>query len=219
MEKKILETGSIYHVLTRSIAKYKVFNTDSDFSRFVESIKYYKKNIKDIHFARFLEMEQKTREAILDSKSDNKMRIIAYCLMPTHIHLILVQDKDGAISKFMSDLLNSYTRYFNTKMGRKGPLWESRFKSIKVGKDEQLQHLTRYIHLNPVSINLVNKPEDWKYSSYSEYIGLGRKDLICDWNDFLEIKPAIYRRFVEERIEDQKKLSKIKKVLLENYSG
>ena len=70
----------------------------------------------------------------------------------------------------MRRLLNSYTRYFNEKIKRKGPLWEGRFKKVLVNSDEQLLHLTRYVHLNPVSAGIVEKPEDWPCSSYREYI-------------------------------------------------
>jgi putative transposase len=79
--------------------------------------------------------------------------------MPTHIHLVLRQLKDGGISKFMSNILNSYSRYFNIKHNRKGPLWEGRFRKVLVGSDEQLLHLTRYVHLNPVTACLVDKPK------------------------------------------------------------
>lgn len=181
-------------------------------------MKFYQKDNPTDRFSRFMEMNPEQKQKILDSGSEN-LQIVTYCIMPTHIHLVLVQRKENMISRYMNNLLNSYTRYFNSKIGRKGPLWESRYKNILVKKDEQLQHLTRYIHLNPVSVNLVKKPEDWKYSSYEEYIGVGIKDRICNWGDFLEIKPTAYKKFVEERIEDQKELSKIKKILIENYSG
>ncbi len=78
--------------------------------------------------------------------------------MPTHIHLILKQLKEDGISAYMSKILNSYTCYFNRRTKRKGPLWESRFKRVEVTSDEQLLHLTRYIHLNPVTAHIVEEP-------------------------------------------------------------
>jgi hypothetical protein len=63
--------------------------------------------------------------------------------MPTPFHLVLGQAADQGIFRFISNTQNSYTRYFNTKPGRKGPLWEGRSKSVLVKADEQLPHLTR----------------------------------------------------------------------------
>ena len=76
------------------------------------------------------------------------MEIICYCLMPNHLHLLLRQLMDGGISKFMSNFANSYTRYFNTKSKRKGPVFEGKFKAKRIETDEQLLHLSRHIHLN-----------------------------------------------------------------------
>ena len=70
----------------------------------------------------------------------------------------------------MGDILNSYSRYFNTKQKRKGPLWEGRFENVLIKTDEQLLHLTRYIHLNPVTAYLVDQAKDWQASSYNEYL-------------------------------------------------
>jgi putative transposase len=138
--------------------------------------------------------------------------------MPTHIHLILKQNKDSGITKYVSKLFDSFTRYFNIKYHRKGPLWEGHFKNIIIDTDEQLMHLTRYIHLNPDSAGLTNKPQDWQFSSYNEYIG-NVSNKICDWQNILQINIEDYKKFVNNRIAYQKELSKIKKLLIENYSG
>ena len=114
----------------------------------------------------------------------------------------------------MKNLLNSYTRYFNTKTKRKGPLWQGRFKSVLIKTDEQLLHLTRYIHLNPTSEDLVERPEDWPYSSYNEYLRNSEEPL-CSFSKYLDIEPKTYREFVESRKDYQKRLSEIKHLLLE----
>ena len=90
--------------------------------------------------------------------------------MPTHFHLILRQNIDNGIFNFIGNLTSSYTRYFNLKHKRKGPLWESKFNNIKIENDEQLLHLTRYIHMNPTSAGIVNNQKESKWSSYNEYI-------------------------------------------------
>lgn len=142
------------------------------------------------------------------------VNIIAYCLMPTHPHFILQQLVDNGISIYMNRVLNSYSRYFNTLYKRKGPLWESRFKHILVDKDEQLIHLSRYIHSNPTTAGLVKKPEDWQYSSYREYIGKKEPDGLINHEGLLDITPKSYQKFVNDRIDYQKKLAIIKNLIV-----
>ncbi len=173
MRRETLVNNCLYHICTKSIAGYKTFRTDDDYSRMLDMLWYYRHDKPPIRFSFYKILERRGSGNLLEEKLARKefiVNIIAYCLMPTHLHLILAQLKDEGISLFMQNLLNSYTRYFNAKNERIGPLWQGRFKSILIQSDEQLLHLTRYIHLNPTSENLVDKPEDWMYSSYNEYL-------------------------------------------------
>lgn len=210
MRKDLLATGEVYHIFTRSIAGFKIFNNNNEFSRMIGGICYYQKEKPDIRFSKFINSFSPKKVI-----KENLVKIIAYCLMPTHLHLILKQIKEKGISIFMNNILNSYTRYFNIKHCRKGPLWEARFKNVLIKTDEQLLHLTRYIHLNPVTAYLVDKPDNWKISSYNEYLNGDGDDAICDYNDVLEIEPAPYKIFVEDMISYQRDLAKIKHLLLE----
>lgn len=211
--KEVLEIGYIYHIFNKSIAEYKIFNNHEEFSRMIELIRYYQTNNLKPRYSKFIELQKPPLMAV--ANSDKLVDIIAYCLMPTHIHLILKQLKKDGISIFVGNILNSYTRYFNTKHKRKGPLWESKFKGVLIDKDEQLFHLTRYIHLNPVTAYLIDKPEDWQFSSYKEYLGEA-KDRICKYDDILDIKRDDYREFVEDRIFYQRELAGIKDFLIDN---
>ncbi|MEF3279464.1 MAG: transposase [Elusimicrobiota bacterium] len=135
--------------------------------------------------------------------------------MPTHFH-ILVSDEQNYSSKYIQNVLDSYSKYFNAKHKRKGPLWQSRSKKLLVDNDNYFIHLTRYIHLNPVTAFLVNRPEEWNYSSYKEY--LNGEENICK---FIKYFPenydfkGEYHRFVEDRADYQKKLAEIKHILIE----
>lgn len=216
--KNPLVNGMIYHIISRSIAKYQIFNFDRDYLRMTNLMRYYQVKEPPTKFSMFLRLRG-TQEYGVDeyfyqlTKNDEKIiKTIAYCIMPNHIHFVLNQLKDGGISRFMSNILNSYSRYFNILHKRKGPLWESRFKHILVDKDEQLLHLTRYVHLNPTSAKLVKKPEDWKYSSYREYVNSQNSMKISDFEDILDIETEIYQKFVNDRKDYQQKLSLIKKI-------
>lgn len=221
MRKNPLVDGEIYHIFTKSIADFKVFNKPSDYYHLQHLLRYYQSQ-NDLRFSDFIELQLVKTEGfnkaveIISKDKERLVQIIAYCLMPTHIHLILKQLFENGISRYMKDLLISYTRTFNLIHNRKGPLWESRFQSVLVNSDEQLLHLTRYLHLNPVTARLIDRPENWKFSSYSEFI---RNDSInfkiCQFDDILETEPTSYRKFVNNRISYQRELAKIKSTMID----
>ncbi len=213
-----LVTNETYHIFNKSIAGYEIFNTKEEFLRIVEVIKHYLPVKTKIRFSKREEIKNDDSISLLPRlPQENKLvEIIAYCIMPTHIHLILKQTVDKGISTFMSLISNSYSRYFNLKHKRKGPLWENEFKNVLITSDEQLLHLTRYIHLNPVSAFIVNRPGEWTASSYKEYLGeIDDAQKICNFNDLLTVVPSSYREFVENRISYQRELAQIKHLILE----
>ena len=151
-------TNEYYHVLNRGVASQPIFSSKRDYRRIIATIFYYQNKEVPLKYSKFLRLAKKKRTEILENlkiRKKYRVEIICYCLMPNHIHLLLKQAIDEGISRFMSDLTNSYTRYFNTKNKRKGPLFEGKFRAIRVETDEQLLHLSRYIHLNPYSSYVV----------------------------------------------------------------
>jgi len=217
MRKYPLIEGRVYHTFTKSIAGFEIFRNESDYQRMSSMVSYYKVENPPVRFSTFSDIKNKDSffQRHFDSQ-DDLLEIIAYCFMPTHIHLILRQMKKDGISIYMSKVLNSYTRYFNLKNKRKGPLWESRFKNVEVGNDEQLMHLTRYIHLNPVTANLVEDPGDWSFSSYKEYLGEKQAAKnICNYSRLLHIVPEDYKKFVSSRKDYQRELAGLKSLFLE----
>jgi REP element-mobilizing transposase RayT len=127
--------------------------------------------------------------------------ICAYVLMPTHYHM-LIQVLSTDFPSAMGRLIISYTKAFNHAWGRSGPLFEGRFKSKWVDSDEYILGLARYIHLNPVSANLVENPVEWPYSNYSELIRerneMKHQDILIH-GFFESVDPGIgYQHFVED---------------------
>ncbi|MFC1646268.1 transposase [Candidatus Omnitrophota bacterium] len=205
----------IYHVFNRSIANYTIFNSREEYSRMMTSIRYYSHNNLPISLSYLLVDEGKGKlEEIISDPCNKIVNLIAYCLMPTHLHLILELDKEKFVSIFMNNLQNSYTRFFNLRHKRRGPLWEGRYKKVLVKTDEQLLHLTRYVHLNPVTANLIRKPEDWEFSSYKEYLGK-TKEKICSYEKYIDVEVKGYKKFNEDRIGYQRQLAQIKKYLFD----
>ena len=106
-------------------------------------------------------------------------------------------------SKFINVLFNAYVQAVNRQQGRKGTLFEGRFRHVWVDREEYLIHLCRYIHLNPVKAGLVAEIGDWPYSNYLEWIGerAGRlKDDVFIRDRFPT--PEAYQRFVADGQDD-----------------
>ena len=220
--KNVLANSEIYHVFNKSISGYKIFLSEEDFRRIKRMLLYYQISDRPMQFSNYVHLSSVKSEGFTQNlksmrdESQNLVQIIAYCIMPTHFHFILKQLKNNGITEFMGNLLNSYSRYFNIKRKRTGPLWVGRFKSVLVKTDEQLMHLTRYVHLNPVTASLIKKPNEWEASSYGEYTGLsGPDDRICDYDGLLSINRDRYKIFVSDGIEYQKELVKIKALLFD----
>jgi REP element-mobilizing transposase RayT len=93
--------------------------------------------------------------------------VMAYCLMPTHVHFVLKERQPQGIQKFISQTFNAYTRYFNLRHNRRGPLWEHRYGNTPIKNDDHLIKAIDYVLTNPVKDNLVQFPSEWKYSSYN----------------------------------------------------
>jgi len=220
--KEPLVTDQYYHVYSRSIAKFVIFNEDGEYDRFYQLLSAYRHVEFDYRYSQFLKNSKARQVEILNniaSRDNCLVGIVAYCLMPTHIHLLLKQTKDKGVAKFIARVLNGYTRYFNTKHQRIGPLWSGRFKSVRVDADEQLLHVTRYIHLNPTSANLVDTPQDWPYSSYKEYLGRAEMPQICRFKDVIDIGAKEYRSLVNDHQGYQRDLALVKRLIIEDYSG
>ena len=217
LNARYFAAGSFYHIMTKSIAGYVIFREQKDFDRMRQLFVYYSYSDLPAKFSYYLKLKKTKKTKLKIDLSDNKkiVDIVAYCIMPTHIHLLLVPLKENSVSVYMKNLLNSYTRYFNTKYNRKGPLWQGRFKSVFVESNKYLLHLTRYIHLNPTTAGLVESPEDWEYSSYKEYIEKTALK-ISNYKPYLDIDSYSYKEFVLSRRDYQRELSQIKHLLFKN---
>ena len=221
--KVIFANKEIYHIINRGVASEEIFLNKRDYERALEVIDYYQYNpsLSFSHYNRMLTGEKKEYFKGLKQNNAPIVEILAYCLMPNHFHLLLRQLQDKGISIFLRNLQNSYAKYFNTKNRRLGPLFQSMFKAIRVETEEQLIHLSRYIHLNPSSAYLVEfeKMETYKWSSLPEYVGLkehglSSPDFVLGLDYFRNHKET-YRKFVLNRAEYQRNLQKIKRLTLE----
>ncbi|PJE57966.1 MAG: transposase [Candidatus Portnoybacteria bacterium CG10_big_fil_rev_8_21_14_0_10_36_7] len=180
---RLFENGSFYHIYNRGNRKQQIFLSSRDYERFLGKIIEYKKKIN--------------------------VNIIAFCLMPNHFHFLIQQLSINAISKFFSDLCNSYSKYFNTKYETVGSLYQGRFKAKLIDSDEYLIHVSRYIHLNPIDLffpskNIVNDLLNYEWSSLKSYLSSSKNETIDTdiiLNYFSKKNPVDeYRKFIVSNI-------------------
>jgi putative transposase len=138
---------SYYHVYARGLNRQKIFREPADFEKFLRL------------FDRYLSPnETRDSNGVSFPNYFNKVELLSFVLMPNHFHLLVYQHQHGEMPQFMRSLLTSYSMYFNKKYKRSGPLFESRYKASLISDDTYLEHITRYIHLNP---------RDWQQYDYS----------------------------------------------------
>lgn len=218
-----LVSGEIYHVTNRGIASQPVFTNKRDYHRFLETMQYYQNRETPIRFSKFLTLSVEERNRILENlkkQKDFMVEFISFCLMPNHFHLLLQQIANDGIAKFISNLTNSYTRYFNTKNKRKGPLFQGKFKAVRIENDNQLLHVVRYIHLNPYTSYVIKNIKDiasYPYSSFSEYLNLKDNQIINKAEVIGHFKTIkLFEKFTLDQADYQRKLEQIKHLSIES---
>ena len=215
-----LATGEYYHVYNRGVAQQPVYLLKKDYQRFLLSLEFYLHKDYPFKLSNLLQLSDDVRGSVLSElvKKNNKfVEITAFCLMPNHFHLLLQQKTEGGISKFMKLITDSYTRYFNTRHDRVGPLFQGQFKAVHVSKNEQLVHLSRYIHLNPL-VSFVVRDEkflNYPWSSLGFYSkkeqGMVEPDIVL--GQFRSARQ--YLKFVLDQKDYGRKLEQIKHLVLE----
>lgn len=205
-----------YHIFNRGVNKRPIFKKKYEYRRFLLLLKYYNYLDHPIKFSKFMTLVRDQRQEIWDRISNGKTNsdIISYCLMPNHFHLLLKQNSNSGISNLLANLQNSHARYFNIKNERVGPLFQGQFKAVRIDSEEQLLHVSRYVHLNPYSSGLVantDKLMKYEWSSLPEYLNQAnfpfckKDDILCNFKS-----EGSYKNFVLDNADYQKELDNIK---------
>lgn len=221
IRKNPIIVGQIYHVFNRSIGRQPIFLNNSSYQRALETINYYQYLETSLRFSHFNRLPANLKNRALDVllQGRKRVKILAYCLMPNHFHFLIQEISDRGISNFMSNLQNSYAKFFNTKNERNGALFQQMFKAVLIESDEQLIHVTRYIHLNPLTsfiLKDIKELSDYLWSSFQEYLGRGNLSIV-DKEFILDFFPSIqsFIDFTKDQIDYQRQLDKIQHLLLE----
>lgn len=137
--------------------------------------------------------------------------------MPNHFHVLVKQRADDGVTRFMNQFANSYTRYFNTKRNRLGALFQGVFKAVMIETTDQLLHVSRYIHLNPVVSHVIdeNALDTYPWSSFPHYLKRTSPflDMLPILSEFTSLDA--YRTFVHNQIDYGKTLEEIKYLCLD----
>ena len=167
--RKHSETGT-YHVFLRGINRQAIFEDTEDFDRF--------------------------KGIIAKARDTSRFSLLGYCLMGNHVHLLMrvgIEDVGQSVKR----VAGGYAAWFNWKYDRAGHLFQARFGSEPIETDDYLLAALRYIQRNPVAAKMCKMPEQYKWSSYSDYLGKGTgltditsvKNLVSgysrDWRNWL----------------------------------
>jgi len=182
-------TCEYYHIYNRGVDKRVIFKSTKDYERFMMLL-YISNSDDSFRLDDILNKQHKTfSEVLVLDKGKPLVSIGAWCLMTNHFHLLIKQESDGGITKFMRKLGVGYAMFFNLKYQRTGALFGGLFKSKLIGADDNyMRQLFGYIHINALEIefpgwqNKVNKSsinmkkflKSYRFSSYPDYIGEDR---------------------------------------------
>ncbi len=155
-----IDVGDIvYHVINRANARMQIFNTDEDYDLF--------------------------EKVLEEAREKFGMRILSYCVMPNHWHLVLYPKQDGNLQTFIGWFSMTHTQRWHSshKTIGSGHLYQGRYKSFPVETSQYLIQLFRYVERNPLRAKLVKKAEDWEWSSLwrRERGNKKQKELLSKW--------------------------------------
>lgn len=217
----IFAPGEYYHIYNRGVAYQPIFKNKRDYQRFILTFSYYRSHNLPLRLSKVLQLSKDLKYKMLSSvDKDNKktVEMVAYCFMPNHFHLLLKQVTIGGISKYLRQSVNSYVKFFNTKYKRIGSLFQGMFKAVHIESDEQLIHVSRYIHLNPLVSYLVDQKGllEYSWSSFQTYIGKTDDNFITTKSVLSHFKSRNeYLQFVFDQEDYGKELGRLKHLLFE----
>ncbi len=175
--------GQPQHIIVRGNNREPVFYRDDDYHFYLEKLK--------------------------QACDKHECEVHAYVLMTNHVHLLLTPYTEQGMGKLIQMLGRYYVQYFNHVNRRTGTLWEGRYKATLIETERYLLTCYRYIELNPVRANMVDRPSEYRWSSYG-YNGLGQTDpIVTPYREYaqlgndLEERQSAYRALFKNRITEK----------------
>lgn len=170
--------SNIVHVISQGIKKEYIFN-------------------RKVFKEKYLELIQENSEKF-------NIKIIANCIMDNHVHMCLFYEKIENLSQFMHQINSCFANFYNKLESREGYVFKNRYYLQEIYNRQQLFNVIAYIHNNPVKANMVSNPEDYKYSTYMDYINQQIEQslilLIFESKDYIETFNYIHKNYEEAEI-------------------
>jgi REP-associated tyrosine transposase len=164
---RVVAAGVPHHVTQRGNRRQQVFFSEEDYAIY--------------------------KELLIEGCRNARVKVLAWCLMPNHVHLVLVPKDEDGLRAALGETHRRYTRHVNVREGWRGYLWQGRFASVPMD-EAHLMACVRYVELNPVRARLVRRARDWRWSSARAHLD-GRADglveprkllqQVGDWKAFL----------------------------------
>lgn len=202
MRTEKIAPGEHYHVFNRGVGKQIIFHDTQDYYRFLFLILCFQSPVSFPQVGRAVSKFVKSRA--LDNMKDivdrRTVELVVFCIMPNHFHLIAKEVAEGGIVIYMQRVLTAYSKYYNTKYGRSGHVFQGPYRFVHIADDRQLLHLSAYIHRNCRELRKWFRKEDqYFWSSYQDFIKENR------WGDLISPKIVSgqfknkekYKKFVE----------------------
>jgi len=207
-----LAPGEVYHICTRGVNKQRIFQDDNDRKRMLDLMVHCLTKDKKQSFSMARKMKIVSK---LPREGQGLVDVLAFCLMDNHLHLLIKENVEGGTSLYIQRVLNSYAKYFNLRHKRSGPLFTGRFKAVLVDGDEQLLHVSRYIHLNPYLAHMIDNPIGYLWSSLSMYEG-SNKERRCHASIICDLMGDKYLSFVVDEADYLRSIGDIQHLILED---
>ena len=150
---RVVAHGLPHHIIQRGNRRQQVFFHEGDYREYLRLLATYSQRFN--------------------------VDILAYCLMPNHVHLIAIPREDGELAKAIGETHRNYTRFINFRENWRGYLWQGRFSSY-VLDERYLLAATRYVLLNPVRAKLAENPWDYRWSSANHHLRVNISSLVND---------------------------------------
>jgi len=215
---QILATGEIYHVYNRSVGNEKIFSDKRILKRWYRIIDYYRFPQK-LKYSKYQTLPTLIKDAYTAAylKQPSIVDIYAFASMPNHFHFLVKQVFDSGIVRFFANIQNSFAKYYNLKSDRHGSLFGHTFKAKRIETDEEFLHVSRYIHLNPVTSYLI-EPHDLATYPWTSLPSFVNGNGFVNSQKILDMFPSKkkYLQFIIDQADYQRTLGDIKHLLIDS---
>jgi len=219
IHRPIISTDEIYHLYNRSIGKETILSSEKNLFKILQMVNYYRYSQR-IRLSKFNLLPNSIQREYISNilQTPPLLEIYVYSFMSNHYHFLVKQLQNDGISKFISNTQNSFAKNYNLLNDRNGSLFEHSFKVKRITNNEEFIHVSRYIHLNHVTSNIIEFDRLLTYEWTSLPLYLNEK-----LNKFANTKPILdyfkapekYLRFLKNQVDYQRKLKKIKNLLID----